>query len=63
MTATDLPAAPVTGSAQGTVRRLIVYTLLFVLVTIAAAGLAGLLERLFDTGTGLAMGGTAGLAL
>ena len=63
MTATELPAAPATGSAQGTVRRLIVYTLLFALVTIAAAGLAGLLERLLDTGTSLAMGGTAGLAL
>jgi hypothetical protein len=63
MTATDLPAASATGSAQGTVRRLIVYTLLFVLVTIAAAGLAGLLERLLDTGASLAMCGTAGLAL
>jgi Domain of unknown function (DUF5671) len=63
MTATDLPAASATGSAQGTVRRLIVYTLLFVLVTIAAAGLAGLLERLLDTGASLAVGGTAGLAL
>lgn len=63
MTATELPAGPTTGSAQGTVRRLIVYTLLFVLVTIAAAGLAGLLERLLEVGAPLAVGDTAGLAL
>lgn len=63
MTATEPPAGPTTGSAQGTVRRLIVYTLLFVLVTIAAAGLAGLLERLFEVGAPLAVGDTAGLAL
>jgi hypothetical protein len=63
MTATELPASPTTGSAQGTVRRLIVYTLLFVLVTIAAAGLAGLLERLLEVGAPLAVGDTAGLAL
>jgi Domain of unknown function (DUF5671) len=63
MTATELPAAPSTGSAQGTVRRLIVYTILFALVTIAAVGLAGLLERLLDTGTRLAVGGTGDLAL
>jgi Domain of unknown function (DUF5671) len=63
VTATELPAGPTTGSAQGTVRRLIVYTLLFVLVTIAAAGLAGLLERLLEVGAPLAVGDTTGLAL
>ncbi|RXZ71751.1 DUF5671 domain-containing protein [Agromyces albus] len=71
MTATTLPAAPgpgpgpspVTGSAQRTVRRLIVYSLLFVLVTIAAIGLSGLVGRLLETGTPLAAGGNAGLAL
>lgn len=69
MTATTLPAgpgrgpSPVTGAAQGTVRRLIVYTLLFVLVTIAAIGLSGLLSRLLESGTPLAVGGNAGLAL
>ena len=63
MTATELPAGPTTGSAQGTVRRLIVYTLLFALVTIAAVGLAGLLERLLEVGAPLAVGDTADLAL
>ena len=66
MTTTGLPAAPAapsTGSAQGTVRRLIVYTLLFVLVTIAAIGLSGLLGRLLEVGDPLAIGGNAGLAL
>lgn len=46
--ASDLGAAPVRG-AQGTVRRLIVYTILFVLVMVAASGLAGLLGRLLET--------------
>lgn len=54
---------PTTGSAQGTVRRLIVYTILFALVAIAAGGIAGLLERLIDAGDPLAVGGTGGLAL
>lgn len=63
MTATTLPAGPVTGSAQRTVRRLIVYSLLFALVTIAAIGLSGLLGRLLESGTPLAAGGNAGLAL
>ena len=63
MTATTPAAAPVTGGAQRTVRRLIVYGLLFALVTIAAVGLAGLLERLLDAGSPLAFGGAADLAL
>lgn len=63
MSASQISAVPVTGRAQGTVRRLIVYTLLFVLVTITAIGLAGLLERLLDLSTRLAGGGTADLAL
>ena len=63
MTATPFPAAPVAGSAQRTVRRLIVYSLLFALVTIAAIGLSGLLARLLESGTPLAAGGNAGLAL
>lgn len=49
-------------SAQPTVRRLIVFTLLFVLVIIAASGLSGLLGRLLDTGALLAGDDTAGLA-
>lgn len=57
------PAAPAVGGAQRTVRRLIVYGLLFVLVVIAATGLAGLLGRSLDAGTPLAGGGAADLAL
>ena len=56
------PPAP-GGSAQRTVRRLIVYTLLAVLVTIAAIGVAGLLERLLDRAEPLAGSGTTDLAL
>lgn len=62
MSAPEIPA-PVTGRAQGTVRRLIVYTLLFALVTITAMGLAGLLEQLLDRGPRLAEAGAADLAL
>ncbi|GAA2033678.1 hypothetical protein GCM10009819_17210 [Agromyces tropicus] len=51
------------GSAQGTVRRLIVFVLLFVLVTIAAIGIAGLVERLLGAARDLAVAGTADLAL
>ncbi|MDF2575450.1 MAG: hypothetical protein K0S05_2362, partial [Agromyces sp.] len=70
MSGSPIPAAaaapaptPTTGAAQGAVRRLIVYTILFALVAIAAGGLAGLLERLIDAGDPLAVGGTGGLAL
>ncbi|GAA4046473.1 DUF5671 domain-containing protein [Agromyces indicus] len=55
--------APAPGGAQRTVRRLIVYGLLFVLVVITAIGLAGLLERLIDAGTPIAGGGASDLAL
>ncbi|MDQ0893850.1 DUF5671 domain-containing protein [Agromyces ramosus] len=66
MTTTGVPtasAAPSAGSAQGTVRRLIVYTLLFALVMIAAIGLSGLLRRLLPAGDPLAVDDNAGLAL
>lgn len=56
-------AAPGTGLAQTTLRRLIQYGLLFALVVIAASGLSGLLERLFGSGTVLAARDGAGLAL
>ena len=65
MEASAGPAAPTSrasGSAQGTVRRLIVYTILFALVTIAAIGVAGLLERLLGFGSPFVFGGTADLA-
>ncbi|MWB99135.1 DUF5671 domain-containing protein, partial [Agromyces seonyuensis] len=53
---------PQGSSAQGTVRRLIVFILLFALVVIAAIGVAGLLGRLVDSGAALA-GGSDDLAL
>lgn len=43
-------------------RRLIVYTILFALVTIAAIGVAGLLERLLGFSSQFVSGGTADLA-
>lgn len=54
--------APAAGSAQPTVRRLIVYTLLFALVVVAAIGLSGLLGRLLGAGNVLVGGDVAGLA-
>ncbi|HSO92066.1 MAG TPA: DUF5671 domain-containing protein [Arthrobacter sp.] len=50
------------GAAQRTVRRLITYLLLFVLVVIAAVGVSGLLERLLVADTVLATGDVSGLA-
>lgn len=46
--AVDAPPARPRG-AQGTVRRVIVFTILFVLVIIAASGISGLLGRLLET--------------
>ncbi|WP_353826299.1 DUF5671 domain-containing protein [Agromyces sp. SYSU T0242] len=51
------------GSAQSSVRRIIVFVLLFVLVAIAAIGIGGLLDRLLDTDPELVSGGAADLAL
>ncbi|RZU64991.1 hypothetical protein EV379_1305 [Microterricola gilva] len=50
------------GSAQRTVRRAIVYTLLFVLVTVAGIGMSGLLGRVFEAGSAIASGGSSALA-
>lgn len=58
-----VPASTADGSAQGSVRRLIVYTILFALVSIAAIGIAGLLERLLQLGDRVAIGDDTGLAL
>lgn len=63
MTAGEVAAASSAGSAQRTVRRLIVYTILFALVTVAAIGVGGLLERALEAGTPLVGGGIEGLAL
>ena len=62
MNATVRTAVPAGGSALLTLRRLILYVLLFALVVIVAIGLSGLLERLFSTGAVLASMDVAGLA-
>lgn len=63
MTAPAAPMAPAPASGLATLRRLILYVLLFALVVITASGLSGLLERLFRTASTLASGDVAGLAL
>ncbi|MDP9887011.1 DUF5671 domain-containing protein [Pseudarthrobacter enclensis] len=55
--------APAPAGGLATLRRLILYVLLFALVVIAASGLSGLLERLFRTTSTLVSGDVAGLAL
>jgi hypothetical protein len=55
-------SGPRASTAQPTARRVIVYTLLFALVVIAAIGLSGLLGRLFDAGNALASQDVTGLA-
>ena len=60
------PAATTTRAPAGglaTLRRLILYVLLFALVVIAASGVSGLLERLFRTASVLVTGDPARLAL
>lgn len=63
--ASSAPAAPgaptASGRAQGVVRRVLVFLILFALVVIAAIGLSGLLERAIG-GTITLAGGTAALA-
>ncbi|MGN7150871.1 DUF5671 domain-containing protein [Arthrobacter sp. SAFR-179] len=63
MTAPAATMAPAPASGLATLRRLILYVLLFALVVITASGLSGLLERLFRTASTLAAGDVAGLAL
>ncbi|MFF1883524.1 DUF5671 domain-containing protein [Pseudarthrobacter sp. NPDC058196] len=55
--------APAPAGGLATLRRLIMYGLLFALVVIAASGLGGLLERLFRTASTLVSGDVAALAL
>ena len=62
MSAVRPAAVQQTHSALPTVRRLIVFLLLFALVLIGASGLAGLLDRLFAAGTALAGNDVGGLA-
>lgn len=56
-----VPAVPVTGGVQ-TVRRIITYLLLFIMVVIASIGLSGLLERVLDAPNEIASSGSDGLA-
>ncbi|TFB53903.1 DUF5671 domain-containing protein [Cryobacterium tagatosivorans] len=62
MSVAAAPQAQAAGGAQRTVRRLIVYVLLFALVAIGATGLSGLVSRLLEAGTALASDDVAGLA-
>lgn len=55
------PVAPAVGGVQ-TVRRLITYLLLFIMVVIASIGLSGLLERVLDARNAIAYSGSDGLA-
>ncbi|WP_045731072.1 DUF5671 domain-containing protein [Pseudarthrobacter chlorophenolicus] len=60
------PAATTSRAPAGglaTLRRLILYVLLFALVVIAASGVSGLLERLFRASSVLVIGDPASLAL
>src|SRR5690606_7329774 len=60
-TTAPAPVAPAPGGVQ-TVRRIITYLLLFIMVVIAAIGLSGLLERAIDARSAIASSGSDGLA-
>lgn len=62
-TVTDASVAVAAGGVGRSVRRIIVFTLLFVLVAISASGVGDLLGRLLDSGRLLASGDVTGLAL
>lgn len=62
VTPAQYPLAPRPSSAGQVVRRLVVYTLLFTLVVIAAVGAAGLLALLFDGSQVLAGDNTSSIA-
>jgi hypothetical protein len=57
-----MAVSPGRGGGVQTVRRVITYTLLFVMVALAAFGLAGLLQRLLDAGNDLVIQDSFGLA-
>ncbi len=63
MSTSTASTAPAPAGGLATLRRLIVYVLLFALVVIAASGVGGLLERLFRTASTLVSGDVTGLAL
>ena len=62
-TVTDARVSASAGGVGRSVRRIIVFTLLFALVAISATGVGDLLGRLLDSGRLLAGGDVAGLAL
>ena len=57
-----MTTTPASQSVGRSVRRFIVFGLLFVLVVIAGIGASGLLGRLFDVGSVVADGDSTGLA-
>ena len=61
----SVTAAPTLTRAAVVVRRVVVYTILFILVVLVASGLSDLLNRLLDlvVGTTIASAGTGGLAV
>lgn len=63
MSAPDAGGSRATAPALGTLRRLILYLLLFVLIALAASGVGGLLGRLFAASGTIASGDTSSLAL
>lgn len=62
VTAAQPATAALTGGAGRTVRRVVVFALLFITVTIAAIGLSGLIGRALDAGNQLASDDVGGLA-
>ena len=63
MSSPAFSTSPAPAGGMTTLRRLILYVLLFALVVITASGLSGLLERLFRTASTLVSNDVAGLAL
>lgn len=62
VTTVRMPSGPKGGAAQPAIRRLIVFTLLFVMVVVVAIGLSGLLGHLLDVGRALAASASVDLA-
>ncbi|MFL4475907.1 DUF5671 domain-containing protein [Paeniglutamicibacter sp. MACA_103] len=63
MSPTDAAAGRTTAPALGTLRRLILFVLLFALVCLAASGVGGLLGRLFTASDTIAFDDSSSLAL
>ncbi|WP_262495427.1 DUF5671 domain-containing protein [Paeniglutamicibacter gangotriensis] len=63
MSAPDAAGGRTTAPALGTLRRIILYVLLFALVALTASGVSGLLGRLFTTPDVIAFNDSSSLAL